>query len=159
MAGNKKTKRNSTGASPSWLAALYTFGLIAAALALLVVSSILLLRPGFGGSMRGPPDVFEQDPFIAALEQNLLLRLALSGINVALCIYLLYVYVKDYLRLRATFTLGIIAFLFSFLLYALSSFSLVRILLGPYGVASSLSFVPMLFSAIGLLIFAKLSND
>jgi hypothetical protein len=30
---------------------------------------------------------------------------------------------------------------------------------GPFGIARVFSFVPMLFSAIGLIIFAKLSNE
>ncbi|VVB58423.1 Uncharacterised protein [Candidatus Anstonella stagnisolia] len=157
MAANRNHRKNNANVSTGALAAIYTLALIVAALALLAISSLLLL-PGMMG-MGDPRGGFENNAFISALEGNLLLRLALSGLNVLLSIYLLFTYVKDYLRLRASFTLGIIAFLFSFLLYALSSFPLVRVTMGPYGIASSLSFVPMLFSAIGLLIFAKLSNQ
>ena len=96
---------------------------------------------------------------IDSLQNNISITLALSTVNVLLAIYLLYAYVKNYLGIKSSFTLGIVAFLFSFLLYALSSFPLIHMLLGPYGIASRLSFVPMLFSAIGLLIFAKLGSE
>ena len=165
MAGKKKTEKKALDAKAGGLAALWTIGLIAAAIAIIAISSLLL--PGIGRAMREPDRFAEAggapSPMpewdVAPLEENLALRLGLSLLNVVLAIYLLFIYVKDYLSLRAGFTLGLVAFLFSFLLYALSSFPLVRVVLGPYGIASSLSFVPMLFSAIGLLIFAKLSND
>lgn len=171
MAANKKTmqkngKKNGKGGM-ALLAAAYTFALIVAAIAIIAVSSMLL--PGIGrfaregpghfgggqGAMMAPPP--EQE--IAFLEENFALRAGLSILNVALAVYLLYIYVKDYFTLKTSFTLGIIAVLFSFLLYALTSSPLLRILLGQYGIASSLSFVPMLFSAIGLIIFAKLGSE
>ena len=155
MAARKRTEKRSGATKKDALAALYTFALILAAVALLALSSMLLptLSPFVREAGRMEPGAVAE-----ALEQNLLLRLGLSALNVALAAYLLFIYVRDYLRLRASFTLGIIAFLFSFLLCALSSFPLVR-MLGPYGAASSISFVPMLFSAIGLLIFAKLGSE
>ena len=55
--------------------------------------------------------------------------------------------------------MGLVAFLFSFLMYAVANVPLLHLLLGSYGMAAMISFVPMLFSAIGLLIFAKLSNE
>ncbi|MEM3399721.1 MAG: hypothetical protein QXP42_02730, partial [Candidatus Micrarchaeia archaeon] len=88
-----------------------------------------------------------------------LLRLLLATLNVILVICLLYIYVRDYIRLRSNFTLGLIAFLFSFLLYAISTIPLIHIILGPYVGPSIFSFIPLLFSAIGLIIFAKVSNE
>ncbi|MFH1470453.1 MAG: hypothetical protein ABIF01_01785, partial [Candidatus Micrarchaeota archaeon] len=73
--------------------------------------------------------------------------------------YLLYIHLKDYLAIRSGFTLGLVAFLFSFLLYALSSLPVIHVFFGRFGMASVFSFIPMLFSAIGLLVFAKLSNE
>jgi hypothetical protein len=142
------------------LAVLYTVALIAGAIGLIVVSSILL--PGLGRAMRPPgPEQAGLPPSgdLAPFENNLYLTLSLSLLNVALAIYILYVYVKDYLSLRSSFTLGMVAFLFSFLLYALSSSPMMHMVFGPYGIASKLSFVPMLFSAICLIIFTKLSNE
>lgn len=159
MAAKKKNGRKIT-AKTSGLAALYTLALIAAAVGLIVLSSVLL--PGLGHAVRPspqgpPPELSASD--LALLESNFMLPIALSVVNVALAIYLLFIYVKDYLSLRSSFTLGIVAFLFSFLLYALSSSPLIYMALGPLGIASKLSSVPMLFSAIGLLIFAKLGNE
>jgi hypothetical protein len=136
----------------------YTVALIAGAIGLIVLSSMLL--PGIGRAINHPefrpsaPPPEDLAPF-----QNLLLPISLSLFNVALVIYLLHIYVKDYLSIKSNFTLGMVAFLFSFLLYALSSSPLMHEVLGPYGVASKLSFVPMLFSAVCLLIFAKLSDE
>jgi len=162
MAARKKTESKKSGVEG--LAVLWTLALIAAAIALLAASSLLI--PGVGDMMRGdrfdhapPPGREISENAVAAIEDNLALRYGFSALNVILVIYLLYVYVKDYLSIKSSFTLGLVAFLFSFLLYALSSFPLMRMVLGPLGMASMLSFVPMLFSAVGLLIFAKLSNE
>jgi hypothetical protein len=167
MAASKKSNHKKDSAGNGGRAALYTIGLVVLAFALIAVSSFLF--PRFGG-MNGrapqgdfgiPPrglGVFTEDRLSFDMYNYFLLRFAFGVVNVALVIYLLFVYVKDYMRLKAKFTLGIIAFLFSFLLYALSSLPLLPIVLGPNG-RDIFSFVPMLFSAIGLLIFAKLSNE
>ncbi len=152
--GNDKTAMNK-GA----LAALYTVLLIGGAIGLIMVSSMIL--PGIGRVIRpGPgPGGAPPESDLAPFQDNLYLPLSLSLLNVALAVYILYIYVKDYLSIKSSFTLGMVVFLFSFLLYTLSSSPLLYMVLGPYGVAGELSFVPMLFSTICLLIFAKLSNE
>jgi hypothetical protein len=172
MAGNKskarkiEKKAKPYAANGAALAALWTIALILAAIAIIAVSSLLL--PGIGHAIRPGPERFDAPPGgmmaqseedISFLEENMALRFGLSALNIILAIYLLFIYVKDYLSLRTSFTLGIIAVLFSFLLYALTSSPLMRMVIGPLGIASTLSFVPMLFSALGLLIFAKLGNE
>ena len=163
--GKKAEVKNGKGNSRD--AAIITFGLIVAAMALIALSSMFL--PGLGRAMRegpnhgfiaqGSPPPMPPENEIAFLEDNFSLRAGLSGLNVVLAVYLLFIYVRDYLAIKSTFTLGLVAFLFSFLLYALTSLPLVRLVTGEFGFASSLSFVPMLFSAMGLIIFAKLSNE
>lgn len=155
----RKAKSDGNG---NWgRAAIYTLGLIFLAFAVMAASSFLL--PGLGAhdwGGAGPRN--SPHPFGAPqpeLGDFFTLRLAFSVLNVLLLIYLLFVYVKDYLRLKSSFTLGLVAFLFSFLMYALSSLPLVHMVLGPFGISSVFSFVPMLFSAIGLIIFVKLSNE
>jgi hypothetical protein len=140
-------------------AAIYTAALIAVAIGLIAVSSLLL--PGIGRAIRPPAHEPAELPpgDLAPFEENFLLPVFISLLNVCLAVYILFVYVKDYLSIRSNFTLGMVAFLFSFLLYALSSSPLLHMLLGPYGIAGKLSFVPMLFSAICLMIFAKLSSE
>ena len=154
--GGKAVKKNANGSS--WRAILYTAGLVAAALAIIAASSLLIpsFGPGMhpGGGFGVPPEEVGR-----ALDSSLDMRFALSLFNVAIVIYLLYIHIKDYLRLKSSFTLGLIAFLASFLMYAISTLPEMHLLLGSYGRAAMISFVPMLFSAIGLLIFAKLSSE
>ena len=165
MAGRKKTEQKPAAKNIGLKAALYTLGLIVAAIAIIAISSAIV--PRVGGFMHDRPAPVisgeqQEFPFIGMaieLEDYALLRLGLSLLNVALVMYLLYVYVSDYLTLKSGFTLGIIAVLFSFLMYALSTLQPLSRLFGGFGGPSIFSFVPMLFSAIGLLIFAKLGNE
>jgi len=124
-----------------------TFALIAAALFLTILSSSALPR----GRM-----MMQDDSYYSA-------RLLLSGLNIALCAYLLFVYVRDYLELRSSFTIGLIGFLFAFLLYGLSSFPLLHSYLGypmqGMGGLGAFALVPMLFSTVALLIFLKISLE
>ena len=131
-------------------------------MAIIAASSFLI--PSFGPGMHEGMEIggFSAPPpeeVGAAIENSFTLRFVLSLFNVIIVIYLLYIHIKDYLRLKSTFTLGLIAFLASFLMYAVATVPLMHELLGPYGRAAMISFVPMMFSAIGLLIFAKLSNE
>jgi hypothetical protein len=155
MQGKKGNRPEQFDAKP----ALYTIALIAAALGLIVVSSLLL--PGIGRAFRGPESLEHAPPpgDVSMFENNFALSLFFSLLNVGLAIYILFIYVKDYLAVRSSFTLGMVVFVFSFLLYAISSLPLVHMVLGPYGAASRLSVVPMVFSAICLAIFAKLSSE
>jgi hypothetical protein len=141
---------------------VYTVVLILAAFAVIIVSSFVLpsvrmlgIREMEGRSIMGGEPL--NNP--ADLNSYLTLRLALSTLNILLVVYLLFVYVRNYLAVKSNFALGLIAFLFSFLLYALSSLPLVHTLFGPFGIGGVFSFVPMLFSAIGLVIFAKLGSE
>jgi len=144
-------------------AAIITLLLIASALVLMYLSSRIAPPPSVvditAFNATNHEGTFAFTIRAAEFDTNMLLRIGLSIVNTLLVIYLLFVYVRDYLRLKSGFTLGIIAFLFSFLLYSVSSIPFIHILFGPRGIGDVLSFVPMVFSAIGLLIFAKLSNE
>ncbi|MCL6089157.1 MAG: hypothetical protein M1530_03265 [Candidatus Marsarchaeota archaeon] len=161
-----KAKANRFGCASSGRALLYTGGLIIAAMAILYLSSVLLpqlkfiedLRSGELMLISGPEGSFIIGPDISAYGSYFALRLLLSLANIALVIYLLFLYVRDYLHFRTSFALGIVAFLFSFLLYALASMPFIRFM-GQSGFADIFSFVPLLFSGLGLVIFAKLSNE
>ncbi len=160
MAKAEKAKRTDN-ADLKGKAILYTAGLIVLAFAVILVSSyfipnVMMVRA------RPPPIEVEPSPegiFHGVQEIGFALQIFLSVINILLILYLLYVHLKDYLALRSNFTLGLVAFLFSFLLYALSSFPIIHIAFERFGMAGIFSFIPMLFSAIGLLVFAKLSNE
>jgi hypothetical protein len=152
----KKAKNNSGFGNK---AVLYTLALIALALAVIMVSSLFI--PQMVRVREAPPDV-EPSPegiFAGIHDTGFALRILLSVVNIAIILYLLYVHVKDYLALRSNFTLGLVAFLFSFLLYALSTLPVLHVFLGRFGTGGMFSFIPLLFSAIGLLVFAKLSSE
>jgi hypothetical protein len=161
---SKQAKPNNNVEDKRGKAILFTLGLLVAALAILYLSSVILPRIKLITDMcnaeivstpRGEFMIVNSD-----LGSYFLLRMLLSLLNLVLVLWLLYVYVKDYLLFRTNFALGLVAFLFSFLLYALSSIPLVRLLAAPARPFGEIfSFVPLLFSAIGLVIFAKLSNE
>jgi len=157
----KKKSENGNGPNRALLAVLYTTALIAAAIGVLALSSYLL--PQFDHGLRGgEPPQFPQDfggPFPPDIGDYLLVRFALSAINLLLVIYLLFIHIRDYLKLKSSFTLGLVAFLFSFLLYSLATLPLVHLFIGSLGRAAFLSFVPMAFTTLGLLIFARLSGE
>jgi hypothetical protein len=163
MAKEEKTKRNDN-ASLAGKAILYTLGLVALALIIILVSSLFVpnvvrvrgLPPDAGPAPPGPEPEGVLDKVI---DTGFALRIALSVVNILVILYLLYVHMKDYLTLHSKFTLGLVIFLFSFLLYALSSLPILHVFFGHFGMAGVFSFIPMLFSAIGLLVFAKLSNE
>ena len=149
----------------SRLAPIYTIGLILAALAIILASSFFLPQVGFIQSMRNGEAVLPPRPPMdnfadsGGMGSYFDIRFILSAINLLLIVYLLYTYTADYLRYRTSFALGIVAFLFSFLLYGLSSFPLIHVLFGFRAIGGVFSFIPLLFSAICLVIFVKLSNE
>jgi magnesium-transporting ATPase (P-type) len=158
----KRTQEKNKGAKTNSLATIYTVALIIVAFAVILISSLLLPTMRIVGVQpEGTPPFMEEARRSSSTDLNsyFTLRIVLSVLNTILVVYLLFVYVRNYLVLKSSFTLGIVAFLFSFLLYALSSIPLVHMLFGPFRISEVFSFVPMLFSAIGLIIFAKLSNE
>ncbi len=157
-----KTKKTGNEARSNGIALLWTLVLIASALSIIYLSSYFLPRVQFIEDMRNgvmmipPPGEFAASDEIGSYAG---LRFLLSAVNIILVIYLLYVYVKDYVRYKSGFAFGLVAFLFSFLLYALSSLPLVHSFLGFRGLSSVFAFIPLMFSALGLVIFAKLSSE
>lgn len=128
----------------------YTLFLLFAALAIIMISSLLVSRP-FGFTVR-------EFGRTTQIDNTFILGVVLSSINVLLVLYLIYIYVKDYLQLKTDFTLGLLAFLFSFLLYSLSTLPLHGFGIDE-GMESFASFLPLMFSALGLLIFVKISRE
>jgi len=142
--GKTNLKKNG---SPMFMPAIYTLALIAAAVFLTAFSASII--PHGRGVLQ------DENCYTA--------RLLLSGFNIILCAYLIMAYVRDYLALRSGFMLGVIAFLFAFLLYGLSSFPPFTAYLGysmqGTGGMGAFSLVPTIFTAIALLIFIKISQD
>ncbi|MBU0586418.1 hypothetical protein KJ780_02825 [Candidatus Micrarchaeota archaeon] len=154
----KKTNEKKPETSSVLIPIAYSVLIVAGALGVLLLSSFILpqfgLPPHDSGFPGMPPDKMGTQGFGDYIQ----IRFLLSAINVVLVIYLIYIYVKDYLRLKTNFTLGIIAFLFSFLLYAIATLPVLHLFLGDISRSAFISFVPMLFSALGLILFVRLSN-
>lgn len=131
-------------------AAACTLLLLAAALAIITASSYAAPRS----------TVMHAGDFADTAGSNgyFLIQVILSGVNVLIVLYLMFIYARDYVILKSGFTLGLLAFLFSFLLYSLSTLP-IHGLGVEEGTEAFNSFIPLLFSAIGLLIFAKISSE
>ncbi|VVB56634.1 Uncharacterised protein [uncultured archaeon] len=159
----KGPARSDAAQSGRGRALLCTAGLIVAALVIIYLSSVILPQIKFIEDMKNAELVMTPHGEFMMVNSDLgsyfAVRGILSIINLALVVWLLYVYVKDYLRFRTSFALGIVAFLFSFLLYALSTLPFTRLLSGPGPLGEVFQFIPLLFSAVGLVVFAKLSNE
>ena len=165
MAKKKKNEfvknQEASRSSNAWLPVLYTALLVVAAVAVMLFSSALLPHFGLqrrGGGLPGVPQELQPNQSLFAGDYPLV-RLVLSITNLVLVTYLIYVYTKNYLQLKTPFALGLVAFLFSFLLYSIATLPLFHMLLEEGNRTAFTSFVPMLFSAIALLIFVKLSNE
>jgi hypothetical protein len=148
MKANHAQKKKTENYAASAL--LYTLSLALLGLVIIVGSAVLIPFGPFGRER------FPDEGFFMA-------RIALAAINIILASYLLFIHIQDYLVLRSSFTIGIIAFLFVFLLYALSSFPPVHILLGlpplpPIQGLGLFAIVPMFLTAIAMLIFLKVSE-
>lgn len=86
------------------------------------------------------------------------LRLVLSSVSLILSIYLIFIYLRDYLQLRAPFTLGLIAAVWALMMFALTScpilhrFFSVGIGMGPF------SIFPLFFATLALGVLAWTSS-
>ena len=86
----------------------------------------------------------------------------LTLLDLVLIAFLLLAYSKSYLKLRSEFTLGLVLFLASMLVFIMSSSHTMLTLLGFFSENSTLQeiddLVPLFFSTIALLILAYLNN-
>ena len=73
-------------------------------------------------------------------------------------IYLIYIYLKDYLELKSNFTLGILLSVISFMLFAMTSNPLLHQFFGVYGKMGLFSMMSYLFATISLAILAWVSS-
>ena len=84
-----------------------------------------------------------------------------SGISLVmfvLSIYLIYIYLKDYLELKSKFTLGILLAVISFMFFALTSNPMFHMVFGLFGREGIFTLIPLLFATISLGILAWISS-
>jgi len=86
------------------------------------------------------------------------LYIFLSSSLTVVSIYLMYIYLKDYLELRSRFTLGILFAIISFFLFAITSNPLLHAVLGIRENMGIFSFIPMIFAIISLAVLAWISS-
>jgi hypothetical protein len=75
-----------------------------------------------------------------------------------LSLYLIFVYLRDYLELRSKFTLGVLIMVVSLMMFALTSDPIIHMLLEVYGMRAIFPMVPYLFATISLAILAWISS-
>ncbi|MFH1106487.1 MAG: hypothetical protein V1787_01180 [Candidatus Micrarchaeota archaeon] len=143
---NRRITANSSDASVKAL--VYTAAALVLALLLLYFSSQMIPRRGMMVLWEYARDYFT-------------FQLLLSSVNIALILYLFYIYAKDYLELRSNFTVGLMLSLASMLLYALTSSPFVHAWFGgPMGMGPGLfNLIPMAFSTLALVVLAKISAE
>jgi len=87
-----------------------------------------------------------------------MLHTALSFFILALSVFLLFTYLKDYFLLRSKFTLGLLVAIFSFMLFAVAANPLLHKFLGVYGSGGPFQLAPYLFASISLAILVWVSS-
>ena len=92
------------------------------------------------------------------MQNYFLLNSTLAFAALCLSIYLMFIYLKDYLKLKSKFTLGILLAIFSFMLFAITSTPLLHMLFGMYGRMGLSSLTPLLFATIALAVLAWTSS-
>lgn len=141
-----KKKLYAKSADISGKAFAYTIAAFVLALVLLYFSSRLIPRQGMV-------------MLSAYAREYATLQLLLSSINVALILYLFYIYAKDYLELHSKFTGGLLLFLAAMLLFSLTSNPLVAYWFGFRMGAALFNLVPLAFSTIALVVLARISAE
>jgi len=99
-----------------------------------------------------------REEFRAVQESQFLLMNSISTLMFFISIYLVFIYMKDYLQLRSRFTLGILLAVISFMLFSISSNPLLHMMLGIFGKQGVFELIPMVFATISLGILAWVSS-
>jgi hypothetical protein len=111
------------------------------------------LEPGTGPSGEPPVDLHEGPP-----QEVFLIHAALSFAMLLLSLYLFFIYLKDYLLLKSSFTLGLMLAIFSFMLFAVTANPLLHMFFGVYGRGGIFPLIPYLFATTSLAILVYVSS-
>ena len=99
-----------------------------------------------------------REEFRAMMESQFLIMNSISTVMFFISIYLVFIYMKDYLVLRSRFTLGILLAVISFMLFAISSNPLLHIIFRLPDKSGLFTLIPMIFATISLGILAWVSS-
>lgn len=92
------------------------------------------------------------------MEQQFVLTSLISLLMFLFSIYLIYIYLKDYLALRSGFTLGLLLMMFSFMMFSIGINPLLQLFFGVYGKTGLFSFIPIGLATLSLAILAWISS-
>lgn len=125
-------------------------------LILILISVITLVLVGLS-----VPVLMNTPPQLQATRGGFLqLKIVISFINLGLIIPLFFIYAGIYRRMRTSFTLGLMAVVLAFALYAITSnpvvFLLADVREGCWGIYQ---IIPDLFATIALMIMMRLSLE
>jgi len=81
-----------------------------------------------------------------------------SSVMLVLSIYMIYIYLKNYLELKSKFTLGILLAVISFMFFALTSNPMFHMIFGMFGKDGIFTLIPLVFATISLAILAWISS-
>lgn len=99
-----------------------------------------------------------REEFRAVMESQFLIMNSISSIMFLISIYLVFIYMKDYLVLRSRFTLGILLAVISFMLFAISSNPLLHMVFRLPDKSGLFTLIPMIFATISLGMLAWVSS-
>ncbi|NYZ77245.1 hypothetical protein H0O02_02930 [Candidatus Micrarchaeota archaeon] len=124
-------------------------------LIILVLSMALF----FIGNMAMPfRDFVSREEFGQIMMNSMIITSIISLAMLVLSVYLIYIYLKDYLELKSKFTLGILFAIISFMLFAITSNPLFHMVFGLFGREGIFNLMPLLFATMSLGILAWISS-
>jgi hypothetical protein len=80
-----------------------------------------------------------------------------STLMLLLSVFLIFIYLKDYLELKSSFTLGLLLMLVSLMLFAITSNPMLHQFFGVFGMFGIITIIPYVFATISLMILLKIS--
>ena len=89
---------------------------------------------------------------------SMMITSLISSIMLVLSIYMIYIYLKNYLELKSKFTLGILLAVISFMFFALTSNPMFHMIFGMFGKDGIFTLIPLMFATISLAILAWISS-
>jgi hypothetical protein len=89
---------------------------------------------------------------------SMIITSIISLAMLVLSIYLIFIYLKDYLELKSKFTLGILFAVISFMLFAITSNPMFHVFFGLFGKEGIFNLIPLVFATISLAILAWISS-
>ncbi len=140
----KKEKRNNY----SFKAAGFTLVIVAFCIGIFFLANMLTPFQGLE----------DREDLREIMASYMYIDMALSTIMLIISIFLIFVYLKDYLELRSSFTLGVLLAVISFMLFAISANPLLHMLFGVFGRPGLFSIIPPLFATVSLAILAWVSS-